>query len=319
MRGFHIYKEVWEPTEELLTCSREPSNVHDPYAVSMKTRENVIVGHVPKVISSLCNIFIAQGGTLECRVTGHKRYSVDLPQGGLELPCELYFTSSSCEQLEKVKVLLEKCPAHQSVKSNITEPMSKKFKKDEEMESPTYLYVSETSEIWLSDHGYCLTLLDKTKLTNRSMLHDNHINFAQTILKNQFQVAEGLCSSLYQFKPKSVDRKIKHGLQIVHCRGNHWILASNMTNEEGILNIYDSVYSSLDNDTQKVLANLFVFEEVRFVTFQKQVGGTDCGLFAIAAATQILSLNSPTFHFCQDQMRSHAFTCYEMKKFSCFP
>ena len=115
-------------------------------------------------------------------------------------------------------------------------------------------------------------------------------NFAQTILKNQFQVAEGLFSSLYQFKPKSVDRKIKHGLQIVHCRRNHWILASNITNEEGIFNIYDYVYSSLDNDTQKVLANLFVFEEVRFVTFQKQVGGTDCGLFAIAATTQILSL-----------------------------
>ena len=80
-----------------------------------------------------------------------------------------------------------------------------------------------------------------------------------------------------------------------------------MTNEEGIFNIYDSMYSSLDNDTQKVLANLFVFEEAHFVTFQKQVGGTDCGLFAIAVATQILSLNSPILHFCQSQMTSHAF------------
>ena len=216
IRGFHIYKDVWEPTEELLTCFREPSNVHDPYAVSMKTRESVIVGHVPRVISSLSNIFIAQGGKLECRVTGHRQYSVDLPQGGLELPCALYFTSSSSQQLEKVKVLFEKCPAHQSVKSNITEPVSKKFKNDEEMESPTYLYVSEISEVWLSYCGYRLTLLDKTKLTDGSMLHDNHINFAQTILKNQFQVAEGLCSSLYQFKQKPADSKIKHGLQIVH-------------------------------------------------------------------------------------------------------
>ena len=140
----------------------------------MKTRENVIVGHVPRVISSLCNIFIAQGGTLECRVNGHRQYSVDLPQGGgLELPCDLYFTNLSCEQLEKVKVI-EKCPAHQSVQSNVTEPMSKKLKKDEEMESPTYLYVSETSEIWLSYHGYRLTLLDKTKITDGSMLHGNH-------------------------------------------------------------------------------------------------------------------------------------------------
>ena len=247
------------------------------------------------------------------------QYSVDLPQGCLELPCALYFTSSSSQQLEKVKVLLEKCPAHQSVKSNITEPVSKKFKNDEEMESVTYLYVSETSEVWLSYCGYRLTLLDKTRLTDGSMLHDNHINFAQTILKNQFQVAEGLCSSLYQFKQKPADRKIKHGLQIVHCRGNHWILASNMANEEGILNIYDSVYSNIDNNTQEVLANLFVFKKVCFVTFQKQVCGTDCGLFAIAAATQILSLKSPTFHFCQDQMCCHALICYELKKFSCFP
>ena len=70
IRGFHIYKEIWNPTEELLTCRREPGNVHDPYAVAMMNGEDV-VGHVPRVISALCSMFIAQGGILECRVTGH--------------------------------------------------------------------------------------------------------------------------------------------------------------------------------------------------------------------------------------------------------
>ena len=49
IRGFYIYKEIWNPTEELLTCRREPGNVHDPYAVAMMNGEDV-VGHVPQVI-----------------------------------------------------------------------------------------------------------------------------------------------------------------------------------------------------------------------------------------------------------------------------
>ena len=67
MRGFHIYKEVWEPTEELRTCSREPSNVHDPYSVSMKTRENVVVGHVPRSYPCSVTSLLHREGLLNVR------------------------------------------------------------------------------------------------------------------------------------------------------------------------------------------------------------------------------------------------------------
>ena len=200
------------------------------------------------------------------------------------------------------------------MRDETTEPLNKKSKNDDSIE-----HVSEASEVWLSYNGYRLTLVDKKKISDGSMLNDNHINFAQSILKNQFQVAEGFDCSLYQYKHRSIDCKIKCGLQIVHCRGNHWILASNMTNQEGILDVYDSVYSNLDEGTLKVLENLFIYREVRIVEWQKQIGGSDCGLFAIAAATQLLSQENAIFHFCQVLMRDHALKCYENKNFSCFP
>ena len=97
MRGFHVYKDVYEPSQDLLPCIKEPGNINDPYAVAMMNG-NAVVGHIPRVISALCSMFITQGGLLECRITGHQRYSRDLPQGGLELPCRLY---SFCCSLRK--------------------------------------------------------------------------------------------------------------------------------------------------------------------------------------------------------------------------
>ena len=66
MRGFHIYiyKETWAPEEgEMLQCSRETDNVDDRYAVAMM-KHGYVVGHVPRVISTPCAIFIRRGGSI---------------------------------------------------------------------------------------------------------------------------------------------------------------------------------------------------------------------------------------------------------------
>ena len=72
------------------TCKREPGNHKDPFAVAV-VRGLVTVGHVPKIISSVCSMFLLRGGTIHCRVIAPRRYSGDLPQGGLEIPCMLTF------------------------------------------------------------------------------------------------------------------------------------------------------------------------------------------------------------------------------------
>jgi len=46
-----------------------------------------IAGHVPREILCICNLFIRDGGTLDGSVNGSKRYSHDIPEGGMEIPC----------------------------------------------------------------------------------------------------------------------------------------------------------------------------------------------------------------------------------------
>ena len=95
VRGHHIYKDIWTPVlGEILVCTQEQTNVHDVYAVAVKKDTN-IVGHVPRSISYLCYLFLERGGALECEIIGRRRYSADLPQGGLEVPCKLKFRGPS--------------------------------------------------------------------------------------------------------------------------------------------------------------------------------------------------------------------------------
>ena len=45
-------------------------HVHDPYAVAIVDRaRGVIVGHVPRAISSVCYLFLGKSGTILCQVT----------------------------------------------------------------------------------------------------------------------------------------------------------------------------------------------------------------------------------------------------------
>ena len=47
--------------------------------------------------------FLRRGGTISCRVTGHRRYSADLAQGGMEIPCTLTFQAGIAQYLDKIK------------------------------------------------------------------------------------------------------------------------------------------------------------------------------------------------------------------------
>ena len=42
-----------------------------------------------------------------CRVSGSRRYSADLPQGGLEVSCVLTFPTSNAKDVEKAKKLID--------------------------------------------------------------------------------------------------------------------------------------------------------------------------------------------------------------------
>ena len=91
IRGYHVYKDVWDPpVGEIVVCQREDRNPRDPYVVAL-WKDSVTVGHVPHVISCICTLFLRHGGITKSTVTGPRRHSDDLPQGGLELLCMYQF------------------------------------------------------------------------------------------------------------------------------------------------------------------------------------------------------------------------------------
>ena len=71
-------------------------------------------------MSRLCWLFLKKPNTaIKCFMTGSRRYSSDLVQGGLEVPCKFLFTGGTPEQIVKVSCLLRSIDS--SVCSHIAE------------------------------------------------------------------------------------------------------------------------------------------------------------------------------------------------------
>ena len=108
VRGYHIYKDIWNAVfGEELQCQREIGNSSDLYAVAV-VKDSTIVGHLPRKISRICTLFMRRGGAITCLVNGRRKYSADLPQGGMEIPCILRFVGEPKEIKKLVKLLSKK-------------------------------------------------------------------------------------------------------------------------------------------------------------------------------------------------------------------
>ena len=109
VRGHYHYQRVWTPEiGEYLVCERESTNLTDRYAVAV-VKDNVIVGHLPRAQSKIYSLFLFRNSTIDCIVIGARRYSADLPQGGLEVSCKLVFNGKH-EEIKKLKRLLARKP-----------------------------------------------------------------------------------------------------------------------------------------------------------------------------------------------------------------
>lgn len=314
IRGYHVYKDLWEASiGEKLTCQKELNNVHDPYCVGV-IRRGLTVGHVPREISAVCSLFLDRCGTITCEVIGSRQYSDDLPRGGLEIPCKLSF-SGPAKYLGKVRKLVESAIASKldTWCVNRAEKQSNHV-----MELDSDVEAGDPSEaIWLEFESSRLTLSDRVVLRDGGRLNDRHVNFAQKLLKMQFPCVDGFRLTLQQSKEQP---KIGEGIQIIHCRGDHWVVAASLGCKEDEVYVFDSVYGTVDDDTRSIILNLFGPERanITMVKMQQQKGPDDCGLFTIAVATALVhSVDLCTFK--QDEMRIHALACFEDKLLCVFP
>ena len=96
VRGYHAYKNVWEPARgEALLVRREPTNPLDKHAVAIY-KEDIIVGHVPynlaprlsQFLKRECNKAFAEiTGTKVNRGAGYMVWKCRASTASMDLNC----------------------------------------------------------------------------------------------------------------------------------------------------------------------------------------------------------------------------------------
>ena len=85
--------------------------------------------------------------------------------------------------------------------------------------------IGNSTEEWIRQGGRVfLTAADKEHILCGKKLDDRHINFAPSMLKQQFSQLAGLRSTLLQTRKHTVEGR-KQQIQTVHSKGDHWIVA----------------------------------------------------------------------------------------------
>ena len=133
IRGYHTYQSQWnaEVGAELgaVPNTKTTALVKDKYAIAIKNCEQT-VGHIPMFLSKVTFFFLRYDGRVSIKVNGSRRYSVDLIQGGLELPAEFTFQTSNeklfSQMQEETLVEIEK---FEEKRKKMEKEMNKKKKK----------------------------------------------------------------------------------------------------------------------------------------------------------------------------------------------
>ena len=194
--------------------------------------------------------------------------------------------------------------------------------------------MKEKTDYWLKDLD--LTFNDKLILQSSEWLNDSLIFAAQMLLKKQSNGILGWKST--QCAKRAGKEKfppIPQGtpfIQILHVSDNHWITVSNINiklsktaHSQDSVSVYDSGCSStISLETKELICGFFksnkdvlLFEVMNVHT---QPNLTDCGLFAIAFATELVFGQDPVLSFFDcASMRPHLMQCLEAGVFERFP
>ena len=86
-----------------------------------------------------------------------------------------------------------------------------------------------------------------------------------------------------------------------------------------VINVYDSVYRSVDKPTIAIITQLFQSSAFKIVKSPKQKGGTDCGVFAIATAIALAHGILNVSSYDRSAMRQHLVHCFKEHLMTPFP
>ena len=150
------------------------------------------------------------------------------------------------------------------------------------------------------------------------------INRAQSLLKKQFPQQNGLQSTNALKEGRKWKSVPEQFVQIINDN-SHWICTSNRNCRSGEVEIFDSLMQTEVSTTVRrqlatVLHTLRPRMTMTKVRVQEQIGGSDCGLFAIAFAVALVNGQDPAaLTFDQGAMRKHLRLCLQRKQLEPFP
>lgn len=169
-------------------------------------------------------------------------------------------------------------------------------------------------------YGLSKAALDIVKKEN--WLEDEHMEITNQLLRKQFPNLAGLQPPGYGQDFSFPIIEDCSFIQILHVQGNHWVTVAGSSSS--MVHVYDSLYGFTTKETKMQVASIICSNEpkigfkVHKIQFQK--GSVDCGLFAIAYATDLAFGNDPaSFKYDQTVLRTHFLDCIAKNELVPFP
>jgi hypothetical protein len=169
--------------------------------------------------------------------------------------------------------------------------------------------------------------IDVTVIESGQCLNDRVINAAQALLKEKFNMFNGLHDTVIVAAGHvtlSGESEVSF-VQIFHDEPHqHWLVATNVNCNRHELLIYCSSHLTPSSQCMSVITRFVKFQchkiTIHVMNVARQSGAKDCGLFAIAYAETLLRGMDPVnVVYRQGDMRSHLRTCLTYGDISAFP
>ena len=187
------------------------------------------------------------------------------------------------------------------------------------------------SDMWIP--GLNLTLIERNILQSSQWLNDRIISAAQCLLRKQTNGKVSGWQSTLHSQRKGMFHPVPSNspyVQILHTDGCHWVVVSNMNTHDGSYHtdtvcVYDSGRSCTVSLATKRAICSFVQPKSDSLHFhlmnvQGQPNAYDCGVFAIAYATELVHSCDPVAsRWDIGTMRPHLLSCLEAGKMTRFP
>ncbi len=192
-----------------------------------------------------------------------------------------------------------------------------------QIQTNTIDFTPSPTSYWLSIEKHHLFFEDRDAIIQNAWLNDRIMYVSGLLIKKQWPAINGFYTSqlgkTYQFK-----KTPSPFIQILNIKRSHWIVASTVNCDNGIVNVYDSLSTAIDKDTKFQISSICDTTEntikIKSVNIQRQTNSRDCGLFSLAVATELAQRKDPRLCYWDvSKMRNHLETSLEKEIMTSFP